>query len=210
VVAEIVHWHQRHGVVDFAFYDDALLVDAQHHALPLLEGIVRLGRPLFFHTPNALHIRAIDRETAHLMFRAGFHTVRLGLETTAFDNREDMDRKVTEQEFVQAVAWLKAAGFRSDQIGVYLLVGLPGQPVAAVEQAIAVVKEAGANPVLAHYTPIPHTDLWPAALAASRYDLAADPLFTNNAIFPCMPEGFSWETVSRLKRMAEVQGQVPG
>lgn len=206
VVAQIERWHRQYGVVDFAFYDDALLVDAAHHALPLLEAMVRSALPLRFHTPNALHIRAIDAETAALMFRAGFHTIRLGLETTAFDDRAELDTKVTEQEFRQAVANLKQAGFQPGSIGAYLLVGLPGQTVAAVEQAMAVVKAAGVVPVPAHYTPIPHTALWSAAVAASPYDLAADPLLTNNAIAPCSPEGFSWDTLTRLKRLASPAG----
>jgi radical SAM superfamily enzyme YgiQ (UPF0313 family) len=201
VVEELEFWHRRHGAVDFAFYDDALLVDSETHALPILEGIVRRGLPLFFHTPNAVHIRAITPEVAQLMRRAGFFTLRLGLETTAFENRSALDRKVTEAQFFRAVGYLKAAGFAADRIGAYLLVGLPGQDVRAVEASIAVVKQAGIVPVLAYYTPIPHTALWPDAVAASRYDLEADPLYCNNAIFPCQSEDFSWSTVSRLKRL---------
>ena len=203
VLAEILFWHERHGVADFAFYDDALLVDARRHAWPLLEGIIRSERKLYFHTPNALHIREIGAETADLMFRAGFHTLRLGLETTAFEAREELDAKVTAAEFRQAVDHLKAAGFGADQVGAYLLVGLPGQTVAAVERSIRVVQATGITPILAHYTPIPGTRLWPAAVAASRYDLTADPIFTNNAIFPCSREDFSWPTLSRLKQMAK-------
>jgi radical SAM superfamily enzyme YgiQ (UPF0313 family) len=203
VLAEILFWHDRYGVREFAFYDDAFLVDAQRHALPLLESIIRSRRPLFFHTPNALHIREITTESATLMFRAGFHTVRLGLETTAFEERGRLDRKVNEEEFMQAVGCLRAAGFRADQVGAYLLVGLPGQAVAAVEQSIRVVQRAGITPILAHYSPIPHTRLWEAAVAASRYDLNADPIFSNNAIFPCSRDDFSWPALSRLKTLAQ-------
>lgn len=201
VVEEIAYWHRRHGVVDFVFYDDALLVDAEHHALPLLEAVIRKGWKIFFHTPNALHIRGISAESAVLMQRAGFHTVRLGLETTDFGPSRRLDRKVAGREFEPAVDRLKAAGFGRDQIGAYLLVGLPGQSVTAVEQAIREVQAAGAVPILAHYSPIPRTRLWPEAVAASRYDLAADPVLTNNAVFPCMQEDFSWRTLSRLKAL---------
>ncbi len=201
VVEEIMFWHQKYGVLDFAFYDDALLLDAQNHALPILEGIVRRQLPVFFHTPNAVHIRAITAETAEMMHRAGFSTLRLGLETTAFDSRSSMDRKVTEAEFLRAVGHLKSAGFAAQQIGAYLLVGLPGQKVEAVEASIVVVKKAGITPVLAHFTPIPHTRLWPEAVAASRYDLEQDPIYSNNALFPCRSEGFSWKILSRLKQL---------
>jgi radical SAM superfamily enzyme YgiQ (UPF0313 family) len=203
VVEEIAYWHMKYGVVDFAFYDDALLVDAENHALLILEGIVRLNLPVTFHTPNAVHIRALTPGTARMMQRAGFHTLRLGLETTAFDHRSSLDRKVTEAEFFTAVDHLKKAGFNHQQIGAYLLVGLPGQCVEGVEASIDVVKKSGITPVLAHYTPIPHTPLWAKAVAASRYDLEADPIFCNNAIFPCQSENFSWETLSRLKKRAQ-------
>ncbi len=202
VVDEIAYWHRNYQVVDFAFYDDALLVGAPNHALPLLEGVVKKQLPIHLHTPNAVHIRAITSEGAHLMKAAGFQTLRLGLETTAFEERSGLDSKVTREEFDRAVGFLKDAGFGPDQIGAYLLVGLPGQSLAGVEHSMQMVKAAGITPVLAHYTPIPHTRLWRDAVAHSRYDLAADPIFTNNAIFPCQQEEFSWPALSRLKRMA--------
>jgi radical SAM superfamily enzyme YgiQ (UPF0313 family) len=202
VIEEIAFWHQKYQVRDFAFYDDALLVDAEHHALPILEKIIQKGLPIRLHTPNAIHIRAVTSEAAGLMKAAGMQTLRLGLETTAFDRCSGLDRKVTQNEFAQAVGLLKAAGFHGRQLGAYLLVGLPGQDAQSVAASIQVVKAAGVTPVLAHYTPIPHTALWPAAVAASRYDLAADPIFSNNAVFPCQQEEFSWPALSRLKRMA--------
>jgi hypothetical protein len=44
--------------------------------------------------------------------------------------------------------------------------------------------------------------MWSRAVAASRYDLEADPIYTNNAIFPCLSEQFSWQALSRLKHLA--------
>ncbi len=201
IVREIVHWHQRLGVRDFAFYDDALLMDAPRHAIPLLENIITTSLPLRFHTPNALHIRNISGQTAALMFRAGFKTLRLGLETTAFGERANLDRKVTENEFHRAVACLKQAGFSAPQIGSYLLAGLPGQSDEDIETSIRTVLESGITPIPAYYTPIPQTPMWEAAKAASRYDLEADPIFTNNAILPCRRDGFSWSLLSRLKSL---------
>ena len=202
VVEEMVFWHDKYGVRDFAFYDDALLVDAGRNIIPVLEKIVAAGMDVRLHTPNALHIREITLPLARLMARAGFHTIRLGLETTAFGHREKLDRKVTEAEFTRAVGYLRSAGFTAEQVGAYLLAGLPGQTADAVAASIDVVKRAGVTPVIAHYTPIPHTEMWSEAVAVSRYDLEADPIFTNNAIFPCQSEAFSWEVLSRLKELA--------
>ncbi len=202
IVEEIVFWHRKYGVCDIAFYDDALLVDAENHAEILFEKIIETGMPLRFHTPNALHIRNISKTVAELMFRAGFHTIRLGLETARFHDREGLDTKVTRSEFGRAVRHLLDAGFKKEQVGAYLLMGLPDQAISAVESSIRVVRKSGITPILAHYTPIPHTRMWPRAVAVSRYDLESDPIFTNNALWPCRPEGFSWETISELKRLA--------
>ncbi|MGM0452947.1 MAG: B12-binding domain-containing radical SAM protein [Thermodesulfobacteriota bacterium] len=198
VAAEIRYWHTRHGVLNFAFYDDALLVHPETHAVPMFEAIVALGLDLAFHTPNALHVRNITPKVARLMRAAGVKTVRLGVETTDFATRR-MDRKISEAEFVQAAAYLREAGFGGDQVGAYLLVGLPGQDMAAVEASINAVKQSGITPILAHYTPIPGTKMWEAACAASRYDLASEPLYTNNAVMPCQP-AFDWQDISRLKQ----------
>jgi radical SAM superfamily enzyme YgiQ (UPF0313 family) len=202
VLEEIKFWCKSYQVQDFVLYDDAFLVSAEKHAIPLLEKIIQADIHLRFHTPNALHIRGINAQTARLLFRAGFKTIRLGLETAEFDHRETIDRKVTEDDFRQTAKYLKDAGFAKHQVGAYLLMGLPGQELAAVERSIRAVQETQITPILAYYSPIPHTAMWPKAVAASRYDLEADPIYTNNSVIPCQSEAFNWETVSALKALA--------
>ena len=201
VVDEIEHWHRNHGVVDFAFYDDALLVKAESHMVPILEKVISLDLPIRLHTPNAIHAKEVDNHMAMLMAHAGFKTIRLGIETAEFENRSHLDHKVNQDDFLASIKAFKTAGFNPEQIGAYILVGLPGQSIAEVEKTIQVVKSAGAQPVMAHYSPIPHTALWQDAVASSRYDLAADPIYTNNAISPCQKEPFSWQTLSHLKQL---------
>jgi radical SAM superfamily enzyme YgiQ (UPF0313 family) len=203
VIDEIRFWHKKHGVIDFAFYDDALLIESERHAIPLFEGILKSGISVRFHTPNAVHVREITAKVARLMYRIGIHTLRLGLETTAFKDRNGLDSKVSAPEFAEAVRHLKNAGFDSGRVGAYLLIGLPGQSEEAIEDSIRIVKANNIRPVLAQYTPVPHTALWDQAVAASRYDLNADPIFSNNAIFPCQAQDFSWDLITRLKQLIE-------
>jgi len=205
IVEEIQYWHRAHAVEDFVFYDDALLVNGSRHALPMLEQIIRSGLKVRFHTPNAIHIRGLTPLAARLMFAAGFKTLRLGLETAVFEGRQELDRKVTRKEFFRAVEALKSAGFEKDQVGAYLLVGLPGQSKEAIVKSFQIVRQSGLSPVPAYYSPIPRTALWEQAVASSRYDLNADPLFTNNAIFPCQQAHFSWETVAFIKELASAE-----
>lgn len=198
VVEEIVFWHEKFGVGEFAFYDDALLMDAAEHAIPLFEGIVQAGLNVNFHTPNGVHIRGISPKTADLMFRAGMKTLRLGLETTDFDHRNDTKvGKVA--EFDQALALLREAGFSDRQLGAYLLAGLPGQDPEAVATSMAAVRSRRITPHLTYYSPLPGTPMWEAACAASRYNLVADPVFTNNAILPCWDSEITPAALTRLK-----------
>jgi radical SAM superfamily enzyme YgiQ (UPF0313 family) len=112
-----------------------------------------------------------------------------------------MDKKVTEEEFTKCVKSLLKAGFKKQEVGAYLLAGLPGQSLRSLELSINLVKKTGITPIPAYYTPIPHTPLWEKAVKSSPYDLEADPVFTNNAVFPCWPQGFSWKTVTHIKNL---------
>ncbi|MBF0229093.1 MAG: cobalamin-dependent protein [Desulfamplus sp.] len=232
VFEEICHWHENYGVHNFAFYDDALLINPEKYILPLLERVLVYSQskyssanmfsyssksslsylsslsgqsspPLSFHTPNALHIRQINKDTADLMFKTGFKTVRLGLETTNFSNSRKEDIKVKQDEFYNAVSMLKQAGFQKDQIGAYLLCGLPNQNLDDVERSIMIVKQTGIIPVLAYYTPIPHTKMWEEAISYSRFDLENEPFFTNNALFPCINNEHEIKKISELKKMTK-------
>ncbi len=201
VFNEIIHWHETQGVKNFAFYDDALLVNAEKYAFPLLEKIINSGLDLFFHTPNALHVREISKQAAKLMFRSGFKTIRLGLETTDFSSARSLDNKVAGDEFIRAICHLKDAGFETGQIGAYLLCGLPDQDLDEVEHSMKFVKQTGVTPVLAYYTPIPHTKMWDQAVRKSRYNLLEHPVFTNNTLFPCVCSQEGLARISQLKNL---------
>ena len=141
---------------------------------------------------------------ARLMFRAGFHTIRLGLETTAFEGRQAMDRKVTEAEFVRTVEHLKAAGFNTDQVGAYLLAGLPGQDVSRESRhSIALVKAGRRHPgdrPLYPYSPHPHV-AGSGGVVALRPGCRT-PFLPTTPSFPAGARTFSWEVLTRLKNLA--------
>ncbi len=200
VLDEILYWHKNYGVHDFAFYDDALLVDSVNHLAILLEDLVRLQLDIRFHTPNALHVKELTADIARLMHRAGFCTIRLGLETSNPLLHRDLDNKVDKGDFEAAVNNLLKAGFTNNQIGAYVLIGLPGQSINSVIETIDFVGKTGALPFLSEYSPIPHTALWKKAIRHSSYDLAAEPLFHNNCLLPCWDAG-QRRAIPGLKKM---------
>jgi pyruvate-formate lyase-activating enzyme len=199
VVAEIAGWAD-HGVEDFAFYDDALLVDREF-AIALLQGIEERRSKIRFHTPNGLHARGVSEEVAHLMRQVGFATVRLGLETCSHERQLATGGKVSNDDFQSAVQNLRQAGYASQEIGVYILAGLPGQEREEVTETIRFVKECGARPYLAEYSPLPGTSLWEEAIKISPFDLQGEPLFHNNTILPCRWEGLDWDDLQTFKAM---------
>jgi len=199
---EIRHWHKKYKIINFAFYDDALLMNAKAHAFTLFEKIIDSKLDLWFHTPNALHVKAITKQAARLMFNAGFKTIRLGLETTEFSNKRSHDVKVFKNDFFQAIDNLKTAGFSKEQMGAYLLCGLPEQNLDEVESSMKIVADSGIVPVLAYYTPIPHTQMWENAVQHSKFDLLGHPVFTNNTLFPCVNSNSDLKRISQLKNQS--------
>ena len=199
VVEEVIYWQGQFAVQDFAFYDDALLLNPSGHIIPFLGEMIRRGIRCNFHTPNALHVKMIDERVADLLFRGGFKTIRLGLETSNEATQVETGGKVDNQDFRRAVRDLKKAGYTGKEIGVYLMAGLPGQRVEEVEESIGFVEETGAKPILVEYSPIPGTPLFGEAKKVSPFDIENEPLFHNNSILPCQWEGFTWADFRRLK-----------
>jgi radical SAM superfamily enzyme YgiQ (UPF0313 family) len=199
---EILRCHRAFHVSDFAFYDDALLLNADTTLKPALERIVREGLPLRFHTPNAIHARALTPEWCDLLFASGFRTIRLGLETMRRDHQVEWGGKVDSELFVAGVRNLLSAGFASRDVGVYLMAGLPGQTVEEVRESIRLVHAAGAQPYISEYSPVPGTSLWGEARRVSPFDLAAEPLAHNNTFLACRREDFTLEDLQALKTSA--------
>lgn len=202
VVDEIEDWNNLLGVKNFSFYDDALLVDPEARAVPMFKEIIRRRLACNFHCPNGMHLREVTAEIGKLMFRAGFKTIRFGLETSNVKRQIETGGKVTNEELKEAVSHLKEAGYRSSDIGIYILCGLPGQSASEVRESINLVGSYGAKPIIAEFSPIPGTPIWEKAVRSSKYDITGDPLFHNNSLLPCQGEQLTYEMYRELKTLA--------
>ena len=201
VVDEIAHWHHRYGIRNFSFYDDALLIQAPERAVPMMREVIRRSLDCDFHCPNGLHLREITAEVGRLLYRSRFRTIRFGLETSCGKRQIETGGKVTNEELRSAVAYLREAGYRPEDIGVYLLCGLPNQASGEIRESIDLVKACGARPVLAEFSPIPGTPIWEEALRVSPYPIADEPLFHNNTLMPCRSESLTPGAFQDLKRL---------
>lgn len=203
VFAELKFWLSRYPQVgDIAFYDDALLLQAESSLVPFLERVIKHFPALRFHTPNGLHVNAITLELARMMKTAGFTTIRLSLETTSEILQQQWGGKTVKKRFEQTIADLMAAGYLPEQLDVYLLVGVPGQSWQQVKEDVEFVKSLGLNPRLTEYSPLPGTALWPAACESTNFDLAGEPLFHNNTLVSCGGSDFLPDRLNQLKHLA--------
>lgn len=167
---------------NLAFYDDALLIDAQKRFLPLAAHLARRHPGVVLHAPNGLHVGHLDVACCEALFSAGFRTIRLGLEGLDPSVVSSSSGKVGSNDYETAVANLQRAGYPPERIETYILVGLPGQSARDVAVSIDYVRGLGARPRLAEFSPIPGTPLFEEARRAHP-EIADEPLLHNNTIY---------------------------
>jgi radical SAM superfamily enzyme YgiQ (UPF0313 family) len=184
----------RRGVQNIAFYDDALLFDAEKVLVPFLREVLRRGIHVNLHTPNALNARFLTADLAQLMVKAGFKTFYLGFESASRQWQEGTGGKVFSEELAQAVDHLFAAGADPVDVTAYQIVGHPDSDVQELEESMRFVHRLGIRGMLADFSPIPGT---PDGEACRRWVDIDEPLMHNKTAFPIIRLGF--DEVNRLK-----------
>ncbi len=180
IVDQIEYFYRQSHIRNFAFYDEALLYNAGEHIVKILEELIDRNIKANFHTPNGLHNKFITPELASLLHRAGVVKPRLGFETSSVKRQMETGGKTTNDELLKAVTSLKKGGYSPGDIGIYLLIGLPGQLLKEVEESIRFAAGQKVRIHLEEYSPIPNTPDY----ARSGLAPDADPLLHNNSAFP--------------------------
>lgn len=194
-ILEQIQYYYKKGIKNFAFYDDAFLYNLKDYALKLLEGIIQLKLKANFHTPNGLHICYINEEVASLLKRAGFVHPRLGLEFLSLKRQKELGKKTGFSQFLKALMYLKKAGYNPKDIGVNLMVGLPGQDLRETEDSIEILTKLKLRIHLEEYSPVPGTPLY--FKAGLNQD--TDPLWHNNSIFSFYSDKEKYFRIQQLK-----------
>jgi len=207
VARDIQYYIEEFGTTDFAFYDNALLFRPELHLNRILSILKRKNISLRFHAPNGLHARFLGLKTAFLMKESGFTTIRLSLETSQSERQKITGAKVANEDLLRALKHLKKAGFKSSDIGVYLLAGLPGQSPEEVQADIFFIHEQGAKIYLASYSPIPGTRDYSYLTRAGVIEDGMDPLWQNNTIFFLRQRMFSLDSIRDLRQQISALNQ---
>jgi len=199
VVEEIIYHLQNYKLRDFAFYDDALFINKEHHIKVILRKIIDIKLSVRFHTPNGLFSRDIDEELAHLLFQANFKTIRLSFETSNEGRRKDMNYKISNIGMQMAVNNLVKAGYSATDLEAYVIMGLPDQNLDEILKSIIFVNNLGVKVRLASFSPIPKTRDFNRAVKSGIISENIDPLLTNKTIFPLKSPDLDYETFRKVR-----------
>lgn len=202
VLNEILFYYQKLNAREFAFWDDALLIHPEKHIKVLLKLICDAGIEVNFHLPNGIHPKEMTLELAELMIKSGFKTIRLSFESASSLQQKKMGDKVTNDNLVAALTYLKAAGYRSSDLDVYLLMGLPDQKFSEVKNSLYFVNDLGAKIRLSSFSPIPGTSDWQQVIQKYGFSEDMDPILTNNSIHPLHRTPAEYEQFEELKKLA--------
>lgn len=169
---------QKKHIRDLAFYDDALLYQADDHFIPFIQYLISRRVTVNLHTPNGLHVRYLTLEIARLMVKSRFKTIRLSLESAHPHLQNKMDHKISNPEYEKGVESLLQAGYRYQDFETYLMIGIPGQSLEQIMQSILYLAERNLKINLASYSPIPHS-----AMFQQHPPTDPDPLLQNHTIY---------------------------
>jgi hypothetical protein len=143
------------GIRDIAFYDDALLFNADSILIPFLGEAMRANYPVRFHTPNALNARFVTEALSALMIQSGFTSFFFGLESSTPAWQRATGGKVGSEEFAEAVRLLRATG--AESITTYIIVGHPDSDSQELDTSIRFAHQCGTKVLLSEFSPIPGT-----------------------------------------------------
>ena len=184
----------RLGAKNIAFYDDALLFNAEQVLIPFLNEIIKQNPAVNLHSPNALNARFLTKDLAELMVRAGFKTFYLGFESASAQWQKRTGSKVFCEELASAVRHIKTAGTDPANITAYQILGHPYSDIQQLEDSMRFVNSLGIRGTLADFSPIPGTS---DGDCCGKYVDLAEPLNHNKTAFPIILLGF--DQSNRLK-----------
>jgi radical SAM superfamily enzyme YgiQ (UPF0313 family) len=181
---------------NIAFYDDALLCDAENVLLPFLQKILQRNIAINFHCPNALNARLLRPQVAEVMVKAGFKTFYLGFESASRKWQKKTGSKVFSEELASAVENLVSAGADPASITAYQILGHPDCNLQQLEKSMRFVNSLGIRGMLADFAPVPGT---PDGEKCRQWIDLDEPLLHNKTAFPIIRLGF--EKTNRLKNL---------
>ncbi len=198
VIDEILFHYEKYETEHFIVFDDAFLVNKKKHFFKIFNA-VKKEINVKFHTPNGLHVREIDKETAKLLYESGFRTLRLSFESIDELILERSSNKVNTSQMHIAIENLVNAGFKKSDIEVYLLYGQPDQKIDDIVKSIEFVDKLGVIPHLSYFSPVPNTIDFLKLVKKGLLKYPVDLYETNKMYFIYTKSGLSEDDITNIR-----------
>ncbi len=200
-VAELDFCIRELGIRDFAVYDDALLFRAEQSLSALEPVLTSVGEPVRIHTPNGIHAKFATSQVLSRMKNLGFTTIRIGYEAGTPRYRSETHRKVSQEAIASCVRRVFDHGWHREEVGVYVMAGLPGQDPRDVEDETLFIASLRCLVKPVFLSPVPGSRLF-NRYAANFPVLTTNPLSHNDSYFVAQLPGWDFETMEHIKRLA--------
>jgi radical SAM superfamily enzyme YgiQ (UPF0313 family) len=199
VLMEVAYLVEEAGVMDLAFYDDALLFSASEVLLPFLTALEKRRYNLRLHVPNGMHLKYVDETVLNAMYRCGFTTLRFGYESGSEKHRLHTGVKADRMLTRRKLRMVLRCGF--EDVGVYIMGGLPGGGPQEMMEEMDFIASCGVKVKPVFLAPVPGTDLF---LRYARHypQLLTDPCWHNDTFFITRLPGWSWSAFETIRRYA--------
>jgi radical SAM superfamily enzyme YgiQ (UPF0313 family) len=149
---------KKYGIRHFIFWESNLLINSKNYFERLLDLIIESRLDLTLGCPEGLQPNLLTQSLANKMFKAGFQTVYMPLETSDdYLSENRFNRKTLTKDFVRAIGFLKNAGFKGSQIRVFILCGFLNQSLDDLLRSMILVWELSCLVRIMPFTPIPKT-----------------------------------------------------
>lgn len=152
IVDEIEHVMDKYNVKEIMFYDDLMPKPYVHELCnELLERKVKVA----WEVPQRVNL--VDRESLHLMKRAGCRMLRYGVEQGDPDMMQIIEKRTTQNEVINAFKWTHEAGIETFA---YFIVGYINETDETMRSTVDLAKAIDPKYVMfTKAVPLPDTKL---------------------------------------------------
>jgi len=127
--------HSSFGINDLHIYDDDFLT-SKKHAVSLCDELLK--RNTKFNWLCTARAKQLDSEVLKLMRKAGCKCISFGIETGTNKVLNASKKNLTVEQIAEAMETVSKVHF--DKIGIFLIIGLPGETTETIDQTVDFLK----------------------------------------------------------------------
>ena len=177
VIEEMKQIKRKYGIEELMFEDDNLTANPER-AEKIFDLMIREKLNFAWDTPNGIAVFALNERLIDKMKESGCYKINLALESGSQYVLDNIIKKPVKLDKAKAlVKYAKSIGLN---VGLYFIIGLPGETKSQIMETFNLAKELEIyNPFISVATPYPGTELYEICLEKRclKDDFCLDDLF---------------------------------